>query len=266
MLKTFLDFWDLRFDVIIVLLILSTAYVWGWLRLQKFRRLQKVNWLPLLFYLLGISVIAIALMSPIDSLQSLLFYMHMLQHELLIYLAPPLLLLGKPLPFVLWGLPRPLRKTVSKLFRHNSWLRRGLAFINIPVVAFLVSTAVLWLWHIPAAYNLALRNDFVHGLEHISFFLAFLFYWWPLIGSPPQSRRLRSNGSRGLYLLLGAIPTALLGAVIALSDSVIYTYYLGVPRINELTALADQQIGGAIMWLPGPLIYGLIAILTMKED
>ena len=106
----------------------------------------------------------------------------------------------------------------------------------------------------------------MHDLEHISFFLAFLFYWWPLIGSPPQAHRLRSNGARGLYLLLGAIPTALLGAVIALTDRVIYTYYLGVERVNDLTALADQQIGGAIMWLPGPLIYGIIAILTMKED
>ncbi len=264
--QAFLSFWDFRFDVTFSLLILSTTYVLGWLRLQKHRHRQQVNWLPLLFYLLGLTVIAFALMSPIDRLQGLLFYMHMIQHELLIYLAPPLLLLGKPFPFVLWGLPRPLRKLVSKLFRHNSFLRRTLAFINIPAVAFLLSTAVLWLWHIPAAYNLALRNNFVHGLEHISFFLAFLFYWWPLIGSPPQSRRLRSNGSRGLYLLLGAIPTALLGAVLALSDKVIYTYYLGVPHSNGLTALADQQIGGAIMWLPGPLIYGLIAILTMKEE
>ena len=266
MLQNLIGFWDLQFGIAFLLLALGTIYTIGWVRLERRRKHQQVNWQPLLWYLLGLSVVAIALISPIDRLQSLLFYMHMLQHELFIYLAAPLLLLGKPLPFTLWGLPRPLRKSVSRLFRHNSWLRVSLGVLTIPWVAFVVSSAALWLWHIPEAYNLALRNGFFHGLEHASFFWAFLFYWWPLIGCPPQMSRLNTNSSRGLYLLLGAIVNGLLGAIIALSDKVIYTYYLGVERVNELSALVDQQIAGAIMWLPGPVLYGVIAILTMKEE
>lgn len=264
MLQAALNFWVWRLDVVVVLVASGLIYIVGWWRLNK--HYQQVNWQGLLFYLLGLIVIAITLMSPIETWQALLFYVHMFQHELLIYLIPPFLLLGKPFPCILWGLPNSLRKGFGRLLKNKNLVRISLEFVTKPIVAFILANAILWLWHLPAAYNLALRNSFVHDLEHITFFLAFLLYWWPLIGSPPLQTKLRSNGARGLYLLLGGVSTALLGAIIALTDRVIYTYYLTVPRLSNLTPLADQQIAGAIMWLPGPLIYGLIAILTMREE
>lgn len=257
--------WEWRFDVIGVLLVAGLAYTVGWTRLRRRGHHRLARWVPLLAYLAGLLVIAVALMSPVDTLGELLFFVHMIQHELLIYLIPPLLLVGRPLPFGLWGLPGALRRGLGLLLVSGSLLRRGLAFLTRPAVAFGLSTAVLWLWHHPAAYNLALENDLVHDLEHLSFFGAFLLYWWPLIGSPPQPPRLTTNGARGLYLVAGAVQAALLGGVITFADEVVYTHYLTVPRLGGLSALADQQLGGAIMWFPGPLIYGLAAGLTMGE-
>lgn len=266
MLRAVLGSWGWRWDVGIVLLVAGLVYTLGWARLRRRGHRRLARWGPLLTYLAGLLVIAVALMSAVDTLQELLFFIHMLQHGLLIYLAPPLLLMGQPLPFGLWALSRSLRRGVSVLLVRGTSLRQGLAWLTGPAAAFGLSTAILWLWHIPAAYDLALRNDTVHDLEHLSFFGAFLLYWWPLIGSPPQPPRLTTNGARGLYLVAGAVQAALLGGLITFAHEVVYTHYLTVPRLGGLSALADQQLGGALMWFPGPLIYGLAAALTMGEE
>ncbi len=257
--------WEWRADVSAVLLILGALYVLGWLRLRRRGYHRLAGWRGLVAYLAGLLVIAVALMSPIDPMGEQFFFMHMVQHELLIYLAPPLLLVGRALPFSLWGMPRFLRRELSRLLVQESVLRRGLRFLTRPVVAFVLSTAILWLWHHPLAYNLALENDTVHDLEHLSFFLAFLLYWWPLIGSPPQRPQLTTDGARGLYLVAGGMQSALLGGLITFTNHVVYTYYLTVSRPGGLSLLADQQLGGVVMWFPGPLIFGLAAAFTMGK-
>jgi len=218
------------------------------------------------FYQSGLLSIVLVLISPIDSLVDVLFFVHMLQHELLIFLIPPLLLAGQPLLFCLWGLPITLRLKLGRMFALRHPIRRALTLLTTSNVAFWLSVFVLWGWHHPMAYNLALKNELAHDLEHISFFLVFLLYWWPLIGSPPQRSRLLTNFKRGLYLAAAAIQTALLGGLITFANNVLYPHYLTIPRIGNWTALTDQQFGGAIMWLPGPLIYGFAAFLTMKDE
>jgi cytochrome c oxidase assembly factor CtaG len=205
-------------------------------------------------------------MSAIDQLQPFLLFVHMLQHELLMFLAPPLILAARPMPFVLWGLPTPARKPLARFLVRDTVARRGLAIVVNPWVAFLLSTAILWLWHLPAAYNAALATNTVHDLEHISFFVAFVLFWWPLIGAPLEPARLTGNAQRGLYLLAGATQIGILGALITLSDHVLYTHYLTMPRLTGLSALDDQQLAGAIMWFPGPLIFGLAAALAMRDE
>lgn len=258
--------WNWRWDVGLLLGGLGLAYVVGWVRLRRrgYDRLARPK--PLVCYWVGLFTIAVALMSPVDTLQALLFFVHMFQHQLLIYLAPPLLLVGMPLPFVLWGLPAGARMAVATFLRPTGLLRRGLAWLTRPAVAFVLSTVILWLWHIPAAYNLVLVNGFVHDIQHLTFFGAFLLYWWAVIGSPPQTAHITSNGGRGLYLALGALQSGLLGGLITFADRVLYTNYLLVPRLGGLSALSDQQISGALMWFPGPLIFGLAAALLMREE
>ena len=258
--------WAWRFDVSAVLLAAGVVYAAGWVRLRTWGRRRLAKGRYLLLYLSGLVVIAVALMSPVDTLQNLLFSMHMLQHELLIYLGPPLLLLARPLPFSLWGLPPRIRHRLGLLFLRKTLLRRGLTVLTRPLVALGISTAVMWFWHIPTLYDLALENHIVHDLEHLSFFGAFLLYWWPLIGTAPQPAQLSTNGARALYLLAGATQAALLGGLITFADRVVYTHYLTLPRLGGVSALADQQLGGAIMWLPGPIFYGVMAVLTMKDE
>ncbi len=213
-------------------------------------RPRSVEWRRIAAGCVGLGVLAIAVLSPVDEWAQRLFWVHMLQHLLLLYLAAPLLAIAVPL--ALPGSGHPPR-------------RARMAWLTSPVCAFCLSTVVLWLWHLPAAYELALQNDPVHALEHLSFLGAFGLYWWELLAPAPSSH-LRSNGARTLYLLAGATQAMLLGALITLSDHVLYAHYLLISRPSGLSSLADQQLGGALMWLSGPVIYGLAAVLVMRDE
>lgn len=258
--------WGWRADVSLVLLTAALLYGRGWLQLRRrgYHRLARRKGLAL--YLSGLATIAVALMSPIDTLQALLFSVHMFQHQLLIYLAPPLLLAARPLPFVLWGIPVALRLGVADLLTPSGLVRRSLAWLTQPAAAYGLSTGILWLWHIPAAYNFVLVNGVAHDVQHLTFFGSALLYWWALIGSPPQAATVRTNSGRALFLALGAVQSALLGGLITFADRVIYTNYLMVPRFAGISAQTDQVIAGALMWFPGPFIFGLAAALLMQEE
>jgi cytochrome c oxidase assembly factor CtaG len=195
-------------------------------------------------------IIAIAVSPPVDDAADHSFSSHMLQHAVLIFLAAPLLAIAWPLFSGRWR--APLR-----------W--PAVTFLMQPAVAVALSTAALWLWHFPAAYDLALAHPAVHVLEHLSFFGAFLLYWG-LLGGMGAPSRLNTNESRALYLLAGATLTAPLGAILTFSDQIIYTHYAAMLQPGGRSPLEDQQRGGAIMWLSGPLVYGLAAILTMREE
>jgi cytochrome c oxidase assembly factor CtaG len=258
--------WEWRSDVSLVLLTAGIVYIFGWLRLRQTGSVRLASFRRLFAYLGGLLTIAIALMSGIDELQPFLFWVHMVQHELLMVVAAPLILVAWPMPFTIWGLPPSLRQYTGRLLAHDRILRSGLDLLLRPVIAFAISTLTLWIWHLPAAYDAALANNWVHNLEHVSFFGAFILYWWVLIGAPPQPSRLPTNASRGLYLLSGATQIALLGGLITLSDQVLYTHYLTVQQLTGLSALQDQQLAGAIMWFPGPLIFGIAAALLMRDE
>jgi cytochrome c oxidase assembly factor CtaG len=123
----------------------------------------------------------------------------------------------------------------------------------------------LWAWHAPAVYGLALTNPVVHEIEHLCFVGGYLLYWWPLVAPPTAAGRLHSNVARAGYLLAGATQSALLGAVILFRSSVIYSQYLHIPGATLSSALVDQRLAGAIMWLPGAIVFALAAALVMKE-
>ena len=272
LLRALLTSWDLRPEILITLLTLGGLFTLGWWRLRQRSRQNRLAapW-RLAAYWSGLIILAVALMSGIDILSGQLFYMHMIQHLLLVMIVPPLLLLTNPFPFLLWGLPVALRYRVGGLFVGDSPVRHGLKYITRPAIVWVAFVGLLVIWHDPGLYGLALTSDTAHDLEHLSFFIPGMLFWWHVIGAGPKLHGTLSPVLRIAYVLLAVPPNFLLGAVIGFSTTVIYTYYESVPRFYGISTLADQQLAGFIMWVPGSMMYIiaaliLVARLLQKED
>jgi putative membrane protein len=251
--------WHWRWDVILVLLVFGILYVRGWLRLRETG--GDVKLFQLVFYALALAMIGCALFSPIDDLASYLLIAHMVQHELLMMLAPPLILLANPLPVLLWGLGEKLRAKAGHLLTRESVIRQGLNFLARMPVAWSLYVVNLWAWHHPVLYQAALEEPWIHDLEHILFFLTAIVLWWPVI--QPVSRPAPiQDGVRILYLFLAAAQDTVLSGLIALSAKVLYPHYETALRLWDLTPLDDQVWGGVVMWATGSVTY-LVAILIL---
>jgi len=269
--RAILQSWDLRLDVIAVLAFAMTIYVLGWLRLRKVgpadrpRSTTSSPW-RLVSYCVGIVVVFVALLSPIDVLASHLFTLHMVQHLLLVMIAPPLMLLANPLPVSLWGLPRPVRKSSSLLLGRKATFRYLLELISSPGVTWMAFIIIFLGWHEPLAYDLALKSEFAHDIEHITFFVGGILFWWQVIPAGPWIRtRLGPLASVG-YLLAAVGPNMLAGAAIAFSNSPIYVYYTRVPRTFGLSVMDDQRIGGLLMWIPGSMMLVMAALVIIGVE
>jgi putative membrane protein len=258
--------WHWRPTVLLVLLTLGGAYVRGWRRLRRQGGAPLAGRWRLAAYLGGLAAIAIALLSPLEPLTEVLFTAHMLQHQLLLMVAPPLLLLGNPFPVVLWGLPRAWRLRVGSRLTRSSWVRRAWRYLTwMPVAGFLY-TVNLWAWHWPAAYDLALRHPLVHDVEHLVFFGTAVLFWWPVVNPAPRLHRLTTGlqyGYRIAYLILATAQNTLLGAVLGLAEHVLYPFYAEAPRLPALpwSPLDDQAFGGGVMWSGSHMF--LIGILVL---
>jgi cytochrome c oxidase assembly factor CtaG len=210
-------------------------------------------------------VICIALLSPIDALSQQLFFMHMIQHLLLIMVAPPLLLLANPLPFLLWGLPAGQRRSVGRGLSHvlhrESRFRTGLRSITAPGIMWLLWVIALLSWHDPNLYNAALRYEWVHDLEHLTFFLASMIFWWRIIGPGPRIHKPMGIVARIALVLAAVPPNMALGAVLAFAGVAFYSYYEAVPRLWGIDTVTDQRIGGIIMWIPGSMMFIITALI-----
>lgn len=261
---TLLGDWSWRPDVVLVLLLFGTAYVRGYLRLRRFGSRAVAPAWRLAAYLGGLVGVALALLSPIDRLAHVLFTAHMVQHQLLLMVAAPLLLLGNPFPFVIWAIQPGRRRGIRGWLAHQSLLRRALRRLTWLPVAGLSYTLTLWAWHVPAAYEAALAHPLVHDLEHLSFFATALLFWWPIVNPAPRARGARGGlyyGVRIGYLILATAQNTLLGAIIGLTERVLYPSYAGEPRLFGLSPLDDQALGGGIMWSGGHMY--LVAILAL---
>lgn len=270
--------WDWRWEVLIPLALLGILFVRGWWRLRRRTRRTQIpsgripadrlgaTWRPI-SYIAGLLVIALALVSPFDVLVQQLFFVHMIQHLLLIMIAPPLLLLPNPMPFLLWGLPDVLRRpigralgpTLNKKSTAGTLLRR----VTTPGVIYLAFIIVVFGWHDPALYNAALRSEFVHDVEHITFFLAGMLFWWQVIGAGPVIHKQFGQIGRIVFTLAAIPPNMILGIVLAFTPVVIYTFYNDAPRVLGMTAQTDQQLSGIIMWIPGSMMYLIAALILI---
>ena len=244
-----LDFWLTQWNwepsILIGTVVIVGLYLYalGPLR-KKYHLAERVNKWQAFSFLLGLSVMFLALVSPLDELgDSYLFSAHMVQHMFLTIVGPPLLLLGTPG----WLIEPLLRKSI--VFR----IARILTF---PALAFFMYNFDFWLWHVPPLYNATLENQSIHILEHVTFIVFGVIYWWPVFSPSALLPRL-SIGGQVLYLFLSGMPTVALGAGLTFFPP-LYAPYLAAPRIWGLTPATDQQLGGLIMWVPGNMVYIVI--------
>ncbi len=231
----------------------AVVYLRGWLNLQRRDRQRWHSGKPAAF-LGGLAVIYLALASPIEPFSILFLQVHMLQHLLLMMVAPPLLWLGSPLFPILRGLPAPIRTYwVAPWFRSPA-LRSFFGWLTSPAPAWLLYVATAWVWHLPALYELALRSTGWHYLQHLMFLGTALLFWYPVVQPYPS----RPSWSRWLllpYLLLADVQNTVLAALLSFSTIVLYPHYEQVPRLGGLSALDDQSTAGVIMWVPGSIVY-----------
>jgi putative membrane protein len=195
----------------------------------------------------ALGVLFVALTGPIHDLSDYyLFSAHMVQHMLLVFAMPPLLLYGTP-GYML----RPL-------LRDPRLLRLGRALTR-PVGAFATFNLVLVAWHLPPLYNLAMEQHPVHIVEHLIIMAASVILWWPMLSPLPELPRA-PYPVQMLYLFVVGLPMVMVAIFISMADGVLYPYYTAAPRIWErLTPRADQHLGGLIMWIPGGMVF-LIAL------
>ncbi len=250
-LATALASWDARGDALVVLSALAALYGVGQWRLGRpVRSRGPAGAMRTLAFTAALVVVAGALLSPVDALGGLLLIAHMVQHELLVMVAAPLLLLADPLPRLLWGLPRRVRRALGRLLAPSGALRAALTHLIRLPVAWVVSLGIFWGWHHPLAYEAALRNDLVHDLEHLSMFAAGLLFWFPVIGPAPRVRAPAPHALRIVYVVAALVLPALPAMTIAfLAQEPLYGYYTAVPRIWGLSALDDQRGAFALMAL-----------------
>jgi cytochrome c oxidase assembly factor CtaG len=186
------------------------------------------------------------------------------QHILLLTCAPALILLGHPLLPLIRGLPGSVRRTIIGPLARQRRLRSVWHALTHPLVALLVSSAIFWVWHVPAPFQLALRVPVVHVFEHASFFVGGLLFWWPVV-QPWPSRPRWPLGAMIPYLLVADVQNTVLAALLTFSDRVLYPFYEFHSRAAEAAALDDQVLAGVIMWVPMSLAYLVpAALLTIR--
>jgi putative membrane protein len=255
-------FWDWSFDPPLVLVIdLAILYWLGAQRTVTPARAQRARrWQTASFYA-GLAVLAIALSSPLEVLSGQLFWAHMVQHVLLLVVAPPLIVLARPWIRLWRSLPLDARRWLARGIgqgERTRWLRAASRTLGSPQVGFLSFSAVLLLWHVPALFDATLRSGTLHALEHTLFFVTALMFWKQVIHSPPLRARL-SSVERVAYLIGAMVVSWILAVVLALAPDPLYSFYAHeASRPGGISALTDQQIAAGIMWVPGSITFVIV--------
>jgi len=245
--REILTWWSWEPLIIIALAISGALYAIGH---------AKVRWWEAVAFAMGWLSLVIALVSPVDVLGSILFSAHMVQHELLMVVAAPLLVLGRPLVAFLWALPARWRTRVGGWAQTRA-VATTWRFVTAPAIATIVHGITLWSWHLPSLYEATLRSDFVHALQHASFLFTATLFWWSLL----HGRYGRIGyGVAVAYVFFTAVHSGALGALITFSPNLWYPIYQSTTAKWGLDAIEDQQLAGLIMWIPAGVLLTVAAI------
>jgi putative membrane protein len=203
----------------------------------------------------GWALVAVALASPLHALSERMLTAHMIEHELLMVGAAPLLVLSRPLTGFLWSLPIEMRRRLATLAGAPPIAVLWLVLTNASA-ATLLHIVTVFAWHMPSMFEAAIQNPFLHKLQHASFLVTALFFWWALLRLPR-----RQYGAGALHLFATMMAVSLLGALLALSSKLWYPSY-SVPLLG-ITPLEDQQLAGLVMWIPGCSVYAVATLLFL---
>jgi putative membrane protein len=234
--------WTFDPAVLVAIALWSGVYVWRFREARRESRGRGAGWLQAVAFAGFVAALLTALVSPVDALgEDYLFSAHMVQHILIGDIAPLLLLLSLSRVIM-----RPATRRLMAIERRLGALASPITFIGIWF-------ALLYLWHIPALYVAAIEHPLVHAAEHLCFFAAGVAVWWPLIQPVPMRHRLTGLGTFA-YIGAAKLGLAALGLYLTWSGTLAYGYYGHVPRIWGLSAIEDQNVGGAIMMVEQSLV------------
>jgi putative membrane protein len=204
----------------------------------------------------GWIALVVALLSPIAAISDFLFSVHMTQHEILILLAAPLLVLGRPIVPCLWALTPRWRRRVGTWSQSHYWIVVWKALTG-PLVVWVLHGLALWVWHLPALYQAALGSAAIHATEHLCFLATACLFWWALIHG--RYGRL-GYGISVVYVFATGIHSEALGALLAFAPRVWYPLYAMRSSAAGFDALEDQQLAGLLMWIPFGVVFLILGL------
>jgi cytochrome c oxidase assembly factor CtaG len=242
--------WEFDPVVVAALAISALLYNVGLIRLW-----QRAGWgrgvtiLHASLFAAGWLTLVGALVSPLHEYGEHLFTAHMVEHELLMAVAAPLLALSRPLGTFLHAVPRPWRLILVACAQTRIFAALW-EWLNRPLVATVLHGIAIWVWHIPSLLDATIENELMHRLQHASFLVTALFFWWAIIRRP-----VRESGLGAAHVFATMVHTGLLGALLTLAPRVFYPLQTADAPEFGLTPLEDQQLAGLFMWVPGGAIY-----------
>jgi cytochrome c oxidase assembly factor CtaG len=252
--------WSAPLGVPISLCLAALVYARGWFLLRSaFPGLISGGRLAAFFA--GIVCVWAAVGSPLAAFDDVSLTVHMVQHLLLMAVAPPLILLGAPALPMLRGLPQWMARNVVGPFVRWRLVKSLGRFLTNPSICWLAATLALIVWHIPSVFELALRWDWLHEVEHACFLGSGLLFWWPVVQPWPSVPRW-PRWSVPLYLFCATLPCDALSGFLAFCDRVVYPSYLSAPRLFELSPLHDQEWAATLMWVSVTIIFLVPAALV----
>jgi cytochrome c oxidase assembly factor CtaG len=249
--------WTWQPFVVAGLLLSLTLYATGTARLWRSAGIgHGVRWWQAAAFAGGWTSLVIALVSPLDKLSEILFSAHMTQHEILMVVAAPLLVLGRPLVPVIWAFPQQWRIRAAGAVQNGS-IAAAWRNLTSPLIATALHMLALWIWHAPALYEATLRNDYIHGVQHSCFLLTAALFWWSLIHG--RYGRL-GYGVAVLYVFVTTLHSGALGALMTFSTRAWYPHYTTAGLKWGVDAVEDQQLAGLIMWVPAGVILTVLGL------
>jgi putative membrane protein len=246
--------------ILMPLVLAAILYGLGTIRMLRRTANRRAFAWPILWFALGWISLVIAFDSPLHEIGEQLFWVHMTQHEILMLISAPLLILGRPMIAFLWALPPACRETAAELGRSRI-LKKSWAFVSAPFSAWLVSALALWIWHIPSLFDQTLSSDWIHAAQHTTFLVTAVIFWWPVVNRTPAL----GYGGALVYVFTTILHTSVLGALLTFAPRAWYSSYMVTAPAWHLTALEDQQIGGLIMWIPAGTLLLIVALASLVK-
>jgi putative membrane protein len=261
--QSLLKEWSPPVALNVTIFLTSLFYFRGWLSLRRSSPgLFSIS--RLAAFAAGMFFLWLAIGSPLSAFDEASLTVHMIQHILLMLVIPPLVLLSAPSLPLLHGIPQWFVRTALGPFLRWPPVQSLGKFLTHPPTCWILAAVALIAWHVPSAFELALRSDSWHEVEHACFLSTSLLFWWPVVQPFPSEPRW-PRWSVPLYLFFGMLPGGALGAFLVFCDRVLYPSYRQAPALFRITPLTDQILAGALMWVFGLFVCIVPAVIITLQ-